>query len=91
MTSGDKTSSTVNQGSAQTSITMDSDHAMESKIKVPVGETDKVVDDYSEGDSAVIYIDPEKEAAALSKFDKTVLPVSVIFLILSSLDRNNVS
>ncbi|KUJ14430.1 high-affinity nicotinic acid transporter-like protein [Mollisia scopiformis] len=37
----------------------------------------------------VIEIDPEKERAALRKFDKYVLPVSVIFLVLSSLDRNN--
>ena len=46
--------------------------------------------DIADGTSTVIYIDPKKEAAALAKFDKTVLPVSVIFLILSSLDRNNV-
>ncbi|KAI2730706.1 hypothetical protein CBS147332_2558 [Penicillium roqueforti] len=36
-----------------------------------------------------IYIDPEKEAAVLKKFDKFVLPVSVVFLVLSSLDQNN--
>ena len=41
--------------------------------------------------SSVIYIDPEKEAAARRKFDKYVVPVSVIFLVLSTLDRNNVS
>lgn len=44
-----------------------------------------------EGTSTLIYIDPEKEAAAFRKFDKYVLPVSVIFQVLSSLDRNNVS
>lgn len=38
-----------------------------------------------------IYIEPEKEAAVLRKFDKFVLPVSVVFLVLSSLDQNNVS
>lgn len=40
---------------------------------------------------ATIYIDPVKERAAMKKFDKYVLPVSVIFLVLSALDRNNVS
>lgn len=39
----------------------------------------------------IIYIDPEKEAAVLRKFDKFLLPVSVVFLVLSTLDRNNVS
>lgn len=38
-----------------------------------------------------IYIDPEKEKAALKKFDKWLLPVAFVFLVLSSLDRNNVS
>lgn len=64
---------------------------MELKTKVPVAEINKGIVDYSIEDSSVIYVDPKKEAAALAKFDKTVLPVSVIFLILSSLDRNNVS
>lgn len=40
---------------------------------------------------ADIYIDPEKERAALRKFDIYVFPVSVIFIVLASLDRNNVS
>jgi MFS family permease len=39
----------------------------------------------------LIYIDPAKEAACRAKFDKYVVPVSVIFLVLSTLDRNNVS
>lgn len=38
-----------------------------------------------------IYIDPIKEKAALRKFDKWLVPVAFIFLVLSSLDRNNVS
>ena len=38
-----------------------------------------------------IYVDPEKEKAALRKFDKWLVPVAFIFLVLSSLDRNNVS
>ena len=38
-----------------------------------------------------IYIDPEIEKAALRKFDKWLLPVAFTFLVLSSLDRSNVS
>lgn len=41
--------------------------------------------------SSVIEIDPIKERAAMKKFDMFVLPVSVIFMILAALDRNNVS
>jgi hypothetical protein len=41
--------------------------------------------------SKVIYIDPEKEKAAFKKFDKYVVPVSFIFMLLCALDRNNVS
>jgi hypothetical protein len=40
---------------------------------------------------SVIGITPEQEAAARSKFDKYLVPVSLIFIILSALDRNNVS
>lgn len=48
--------------------------------------------DHSLGESSsVIYIDPAKEAACRRKFDIYVVPVSVIFLVLSTLDRNNVS
>lgn len=43
------------------------------------------------GTSELIYVDPKKEAACRAKFDKYVVPVSVIFLVLSTLDRNNVS
>lgn len=39
----------------------------------------------------IIYVDPEKEKAALKKFDKWLVPVAFIFMVLSSLDRNNVS
>ncbi|RDW60565.1 hypothetical protein BP6252_11948 [Coleophoma cylindrospora] len=46
--------------------------------------------DYGSGDAGpVIYIDPAREAACRKKFDKYVVPVSVIFLVLSTLDRNN--
>ena len=70
---------------------------MESKssvdMKPAVVDINEPVDSCSEiGQvSSVIYIDPEKEAAARRKFDKYVVPVSVIFLVLSTLDRNNVS
>jgi hypothetical protein len=37
-----------------------------------------------------IYIDPEREKAALRKFDKFLVPTAFVFLVLSSLDRNNV-
>ncbi|KAH8694248.1 high-affinity nicotinic acid transporter-like protein [Talaromyces proteolyticus] len=45
--------------------------------------------DEHEGAGTIIYVDPEKEAAVLRKFDKYLLPVSVVFLVLSTLDRNN--
>ena len=48
-------------------------------------------DAYEEGTQTAIYVDPVKEAAARKKFDMYVVPVSVIFLVLSTLDRNNVS
>ncbi|KAL4783708.1 major facilitator superfamily domain-containing protein [Aspergillus varians] len=37
-----------------------------------------------------IYVDPEKEKAALRQFDKWLVPVAFIFMVLSSLDRNNI-
>lgn len=46
--------------------------------------------DVRSGDSSTIYVDPAKEAAARRKFDKYLVPVSLIFIILSALDRNNV-
>ncbi|KAF2501284.1 high-affinity nicotinic acid transporter-like protein [Lophium mytilinum] len=46
--------------------------------------------DYGSGEvGPIIHIDPVKEAACRKKFDKYVVPVSVIFLVLSTLDRNN--
>jgi hypothetical protein len=53
-----------------------------------------IIDDKSdvvEGTTSAIYVDPVLEKSAMKKFDRYVLPVSVIFLVLSSLDRNNVS
>jgi len=41
--------------------------------------------------AADIYIDPQREKAALKKFDQWLVPVSFAFMVLSSLDRNNVS
>lgn len=52
---------------------------------------DDVPEEVIAGTSELIYVDPEKEAACRAKFDKYVVPVSVIFLVLSTLDRNNVS
>lgn len=60
--------------------------------KKPIVFDDESAVDYAAGETgAVIYIDPAKEAACRRKFDKYVVPVSVIFLVLSTLDRNNVS
>ncbi|KAF7553558.1 hypothetical protein G7Z17_g3525 [Cylindrodendrum hubeiense] len=67
---------------------MESDLSKDMKLKSAVVDTTNP-DDFASGESTVIYIEPEKEAAALRKFDKTVLPVSVVFLVLSTLDRNN--
>jgi hypothetical protein len=39
---------------------------------------------------SIFEIDPEKEAAVRHKFDRYVLPVTFIFMILAVLDRNNV-
>jgi hypothetical protein len=49
------------------------------------------VDVQSDEVRSIIYIEPEKEAAARRKFDKYLVPVSLIFIVLSALDRNNVS
>lgn len=49
-------------------------------------------DDHGEGSmTTTIYIDPAREAAVRRKFDIYVVPVSVIYLVMSTLDRNNVS
>ncbi|EXJ59327.1 uncharacterized protein A1O5_12208 [Cladophialophora psammophila CBS 110553] len=54
-------------------------------VKSPVNDCASEV----AGSATVIDIDPVKEAAARRKFDMYVVPVSFIFLVLSSLDRNN--
>lgn len=69
---------------------MESETTMDLK-KPEAVDTEKRID-YGSGDlGSVIYIDPAKEAACRRKFDIYVVPVSVIFLVLSTLDRNNVS
>ena len=70
---------------------MDSDSNMETK-KPAIVDAKNSVDDYCSGEAGpLIYIAPVKEAACRKKFDKYVVPVSVIFLVLSTLARNNVS
>lgn len=64
------------------------------KVPTVVAETNSAALSDNEGTTSRvtdIYIDPEKEKAALRKFDKWLIPVAFIFLVLSSLDRNNVS
>lgn len=73
-----------------TATAMDSETTKELKMK-PDTAVDAMPGDYSTGESEIIYIDPAKEAAAMRRFDMTVFPVSIVFLVLSTLDRNNVS
>ncbi|KGO38456.1 Major facilitator superfamily domain, general substrate transporter [Penicillium expansum] len=58
--------------------------------KTTFDDAEVSVDVRSDQASSIIYIDPEKEAAARRKFDKYLVPVSLIFIILSALDRNNI-
>jgi hypothetical protein len=68
------------------------DFAMTAEANVPTGSSEADVPVGSaDVQSTVIYIDPEKEKAALKKFDKWLVPVAFIFMVLSSLVRNNVS
>lgn len=67
-------------------VSTEAPYTSDSKVPLDVASVDS-----AEGTSELIYIDPEKEAACRAKFDKYVVPVSVIFLVLSTLDRNNVS
>jgi hypothetical protein len=61
--------------------------------KSPADDAYSVEDEAAEigTSSQLIYIDPEKEKAAFKKFDRYVVPVSFIFMLLCALDRNNVS
>lgn len=47
--------------------------------------------DHAIGTTTNVYIDPAREAAVRRKFDIYVVPVSVIYLVMSTLDRNNAS
>ncbi|KAF7165742.1 hypothetical protein CNMCM6106_001818 [Aspergillus hiratsukae] len=58
--------------------------------KTAIVDTEVGIDTQSNEVGSAIYIDPEKEAAARRKFDKYLVPVSLIFIILSALDRNNI-
>lgn len=69
---------------------MDFEHKREEMTKFSVINTKVSNDNSSEVAGSTIHIDPKKEAAALRKFDIYLLPVSVVFLVLSALDRNNV-
>ncbi|KAL2833849.1 major facilitator superfamily domain-containing protein [Aspergillus cavernicola] len=64
---------------------MKSETTVDVTMKPPVEDTNGP----DEGSGTVIYIEPEIETAALRKFDKYLVPVSVVFLVLSTLDRNN--
>jgi hypothetical protein len=71
----------------KSSLRVSSEAPSDTKYPVDVASPE----DHVVGESELIYIDPEKEAACRAKFDKYVVPVSVIYLVLSTLDRNNVS
>ncbi|ERT00485.1 hypothetical protein HMPREF1624_03858 [Sporothrix schenckii ATCC 58251] len=58
--------------------------------KTATVDTEAVVDIRSDDATPVVYVDPEKEASARRKFDTYLVPVSLIFIVLSALDRNNV-
>ena len=66
------------------------DATLETKDKHVTCEADDGPD-HAIGTTTTIYIDPAREAAVRRKFDIYVVPVSVIYLVMSTLDRNNVS
>ena len=63
---------------------------LESKDKRVTCEADDGPD-HAVGTTTTIFIDPAREAAVRRKFDIYVVPISVIYLVMSTLDRNNVS
>lgn len=67
------------------------DSVMEKMAKEIIVEPASTAEDHAIGTSTTIYIDPAREAAVRRKFDIYVVPVSVIYLVMSTLDRNNVS
>ncbi|KAJ5836650.1 high-affinity nicotinic acid transporter-like protein [Penicillium robsamsonii] len=58
--------------------------------KTAVVDTEVGIETQSTETGSSIYLDPEKEASARRKFDKYLVPASLIFIILSALDRNNI-
>ncbi len=67
------------------------DTNMEMKTKGAMFDTTSTAEDQAVGTTTTtIYIDPAREAAVRRKFDLYVVPVSVIYLVMSTLDRNNV-
>ncbi|KAK5050994.1 hypothetical protein LTR84_003553 [Exophiala bonariae] len=62
---------------------------MEKTAKDIAFEATITSEDHEVGTTAIIYIDPAREAAVRRKFDIYVVPMSVIYLVLSTLDRNN--
>lgn len=70
---------------------MESETPIEKMTKLPEIDSQASEDRISEGDLQSIDIEPEKELAARRKFDKFLVPVSLVFIFLSALDRNNVS
>lgn len=64
----------------------------EKSTNVDVQDTRKSLTDVATGEVLDdISYDQEAENKALRKFDIYVFPVSVIFIVLATLDRNNVS
>lgn len=71
---------------------MEFDSKVENDIKTVAVATETAVANVQPGETtSAIYVDPELEASARRKFDKYLVPVSLIFIVLSALDRNNVS
>lgn len=66
------------------------DGAVETKDKHVTCEPDDA-SDHAVGTTTTIIIDPAREAAVRRKFDIYVVPVTVIYLVMATLDRNNVS
>ena len=66
------------------------DATLETKDKHIICEADDTLD-HAIGTATTICIDPAREAAVRRKFDIYVVPVSVIYLVMSTLDRNNAS
>jgi hypothetical protein len=67
------------------------DSNMDKMAKETIISDKASTEDHGVGTTTTIYIDPAREAAVRRKFDIYVVPVSVIYLVLSTLDRNNVS